>query len=218
MAVHCPRVAHLWPLSGSWSPSCHWRHHQCPPCSSTAHCLSALHLGCPGPVLRPGCPLSAGSGLIPAAPGSGVRSVTDFTKAKSLAQYTAHLRDDAVLIRLNQDVVTPEGPAASAPAHPTQTIALHWILAGQRGHTPLHHFKTGNRRIAPSYSRKQDSPNLYSHVTEETFEATAFNESIQSVYLFHYLWPFSITSSLLAWRHDFGRYEVCVSRKAIFEG
>lgn len=80
MDVCCPQVAHLWPLSGSWSPSCHWRHHQCPPCSSTAHCLSALHLGCPGPALRPGCPPSAGSGPIPAAPGLGVRSVIELSE------------------------------------------------------------------------------------------------------------------------------------------
>lgn len=125
-----------------------------------------------------------------------------------------------MLIRLNQDVVTPEGPASSAPAHPTQTIALHWILTGQRGNAPLHHFKTGNRRIAPSYSRKTkkkqsklillcDRGNTWNHKCE----TTAFNESIQSVYLFHYLWPFSISSSLLAWHHEFGHYEVCVSRK-----
>lgn len=66
--------------------------------------------------------------------------------------FLADLGDYTMLVRLHQDVVAPEGSTAAAPADPTHPKAVDRILTGQRGHAPLHHFKTGNRRHVPPCS------------------------------------------------------------------
>lgn len=71
------------------------------------------------------------------------------------------LGDDTIFVRLHQDVVAPEGPAATTPADPTQTETLHRVLTGQRGHAALRHFKTGNRRKVSTCSTDAHLKHLY---------------------------------------------------------
>lgn len=78
------------------------------------------------------------------------------------------LGDDAILIRLHQDVAAPEGPAAAAPADPAQPETLHGVLTGQRGHAPLQHFETGNRRKVSTCSTETHQTHL-THLTQLSF-------------------------------------------------
>ena len=87
------------------------------------------------------------------------------------------LGDDAVLVRLNQDVVAPEGPAAATPADPTQTETLHRVLTGQRGHAPLRHFKTGNGCKVSTCSTETRLTHLYTSTPERCSEETLWFRS-----------------------------------------
>lgn len=172
------RVTHLWPLSGSWSPSCHWRYHRCPPCSNTVRYPSASHWGCPGPFVHLGHLPLAGTGLRPALVAlvrvrsqgfaytvvgtlACINSSTSEELCVSLYLSFHDLGDDSIFVCLHQDVVAPEGPAATTPADPTQTKTLHRVLTGQRGHAPLCHFKTGNRWKVSTCSTDAHLKHLY---------------------------------------------------------